>query len=98
MRRFGTSKMHLSLPVAWAADCSKSVVLFLWVCTLLNVHSSLAIILVWGGLVALLSMSSWCLVIVVWVFLAVSLVCLCFVIVVFPGHTHLLFLVKAISY
>ena len=38
--------------------------------------------------VALLSLSSWCLVIVVWLFLAVP--CLQFVIVVFPDHTHLL--------
>ena len=43
-------------------------------------------------LVALLSVSSWCLVIVVWLFLAVPWVCLRFVIVVFPDHTHLLFL------
>ena len=34
-------------------------------------------------LVALLSLSSWCLVMVVWLFLAVSCVCLRFVIVVF---------------
>ena len=44
-------------------------------------------------LVALLSLSSWCLVIVVWLFLAVSRVCVQFMIVVFPDHTHLLFLV-----
>ena len=43
-------------------------------------------------LVALLSLSSWCLVIVVWFFLAVPWVCLQFVIVVFTDHTHLLFL------
>ena len=43
-------------------------------------------------LVALLSLSSWCLVSVVWLFLAVSWACLQFVIVVFPDHTHLLFL------
>ena len=43
-------------------------------------------------LVALLRLSSWCLVIVVWPFLAVQWVCLQFVIVVFPDHTHLLFL------
>ena len=43
-------------------------------------------------LVALLSLSSWCLVIV-WLFLAVLWVCLQFVIVVFPDHTLLLFLV-----
>ena len=38
--------------------------------------------------VALLCLSSWCLVIVVWLFLAVPRVCLQFVIVVFPDHTH----------
>ena len=43
-------------------------------------------------LVVLLSLSSWCLVIVVWLFLAVPWVCLQFVIVVFPDHTLLLFL------
>ena len=41
-------------------------------------------------LVALLSLSSWCLVIVVWLFLVVPWVCLRFVFVVFP-HTNLLF-------
>ena len=39
-------------------------------------------------LVALLSLSSRCLLIVVWLFLAVPWVCLQFVIVVFPDHTH----------
>ena len=43
-------------------------------------------------LVALLSLSSLRLVIVVWLFLAVPWVCMQFVIVVFPDHTHLLFL------
>ena len=43
------------------------------------------------ALVALLSLSSWCPVIVVWLFLAMPWVCLQFVIVVFPDHTHLLF-------
>ena len=43
-------------------------------------------------LVALLSLSSRCLVMVVWLLLAVPWVCLRFVIVVFPDHTHLLFL------
>ena len=42
-------------------------------------------------LVALLSLSSWCLVSVAWLFLAMSWVCLQFVIVVFPDHTLLLF-------
>ena len=57
------------------------------------VPSSFAIILIGKReLVALLSLSSWCLVIFVWLFLAVPWVCLQFVIVVFPDHTHLLFL------
>ena len=42
-------------------------------------------------LVALLSLSSWCIVMVVWLFLMVPWVCLWFVIVVFPDHTNLLF-------
>ena len=41
-----------------------------------------------GELVALLIMSLWCLVIVVWLFLAEPWVCLQFVIVVFPDQTH----------
>ena len=44
-------------------------------------------------LVALLNLSSWCLVTVEQLFLAVPWGCLQFVIVVFPDHTHLLFLV-----
>ena len=61
-------------------------------CTLLYVHSSIAIILMGKReLVALLNLSSWCLVMVVWLFLAVPSGCLRFVIVVFPDHTHLLF-------
>ena len=47
-----------------------------------------------AGCFALLCLSSLCLVIVVWLFLTVPRVCLQFVIVVFPDHTHLLFLVK----
>ena len=39
-------------------------------------------------LVALLSLPSLCLVIVVWLLLAVPWVCLQFVVVVFPDHTH----------
>ena len=42
-------------------------------------------------LVAMLKLSSWCLVMVERLFLAVPLGCLRFVIVVFPVHTHLLF-------
>ena len=62
-------------------------------CTLLYVHSSIAIILMGKReLVALLNLSSWCLVMVERLFLAVPRGCLRFVIVVFPDHTHLLFL------
>ena len=39
-------------------------------------------------LVALLNLSSWCLVMVEWFFLAVPQGCLRFFIVVFPEHTH----------
>ena len=61
-------------------------------CTLLYVHSSIAIILMGKReLVALLNLSSWCLVMVEWLFLAVPWGCLRFVIVVFPDHTRLLF-------
>ena len=62
-------------------------------CTLLYVHSSTAVILVWKReLIALLNLSSWCLVMVERFFLAEPRGCLQFVIVVFPDHTHLLFL------
>ena len=99
--------MHSSPPVALAAVYSKAVVLLLlirfWLllpckcsvfcCTLLCVHSSFAIILMEKReLVALICLSSWCLVIVVWLFLTMQQLCLQFVIVVFPDHTHLLFL------
>ena len=60
-------------------------------CTLLYVHSSIAINLM-GKLIALLNLSSWCLVMDERLFLAVPRGCLQFVIVVFPDHTHLLFL------
>ena len=61
-------------------------------CALLYVHSSIAIILMGKReLVALLGLSSWRLVLVELLFLAVPRGCLRFVIVVFPDHTHLLF-------
>ena len=61
-------------------------------CTLLCVRSGIAIILVGKReLVALLNLSSWCLVIFERLFLAVPQGCLRFVIVVFPDHTHLLY-------
>ena len=60
---------------------------------LLYVHSNIAIILMGKReLVALLNLSSWCLVVVEWLFLALPWGCLRFVIVVFPDHTHILFL------
>ena len=66
-------------------------------CTLLYVHSSIAIILMGKReLVALLNLSSLCLVMVERLFLAVPWGCLRFVIVVFPDHTHYLFLVSMV--
>ena len=63
-------------------------------CMLLYVRSSIAIILMGKTeLVALLNLSSWCLVMVERLFLVVPRGCLQFVIVVFPDHTHLLFLI-----
>ena len=61
-------------------------------CAILCVHSSFAIISIGKReLVALLCLSSGCLMIVVWLFLTMPRVCLEFVIVVFPDYTHLLF-------
>ena len=61
-------------------------------CTFLYVPSNFAIILMRKReLVVLLGLSSWCLVMVERLFLAVPWVSLQFVIVVFPDHTHLLF-------
>ena len=55
-------------------------------CTLTYVHSSIAIILMGKReLIALLNLSSWCLVMVERLFLAVPQGCLQFVIVVFQG-------------
>ena len=74
-------------PIVGVCNCS------MFCCTLLYVHSSIAIILMGKReLVAVLNLSSWCLVIVEWFFLAVPCGCLRFVIVVFPDHTNLLFL------
>ena len=67
-------------------------------CKLLYVHSSIIAIILMGKreLVALLHVSSWCLVMVEWLFLVVPWGCLRFVIiiVVFPDHTVLLFYLK----
>ena len=68
-------------------------------CTFLYVHFSIAIILMGKReLIALLNLSSWCLVMVERLFLTVPRGCLQFVIVVFPDHTHLLFLFDLILY
>ena len=76
----------IATPVVGFYNCS------LFCCALLYVHSSLATIAMGKReLVALLCLSSWCLVIVVWLFLMMPRICLQFVIVVFPDHTHLLF-------
>ena len=78
-------------PIVGVCNCS------MFCCTLLYVNSSIAIILVGRReLIALLYLSSWCLVMVEWLFLAVPRGCLQFVIVVFPDHTHLLFLIVLI--
>ena len=70
----------------------------MYCCTLLNVHSSFATILMRKReLISLLSLSFWCLVIVVWLLLAVQWVYLQFMSVVFPDHTHLLFIWVNIS-
>ena len=67
-------------------------------CALLYVHSSFAIILMGTReLVASLCLSSWCLVIVMWLFLTIPRVCLQFVIVLFPDHTHLLVFLSIIN-
>ena len=78
-------------PIVGVCNCS------MFCCSLLYVHSSIAIDLMGKReLVALLNLSSWCLVMVERLFLAVPRGCLQFVIVVFPDHTHLLFLFKNI--
>ena len=62
---------------------------------LLYVHSSFAIILMGKReLIALLNLSSWCLVMIERLFLSVPWACLQFVIVVFPDHTHLILLFR----
>ena len=75
--------MFIVTPIVGVCNCS------MFCCTLLYVHSSIAVILMGKReLVALLNLSSWCLVMVGQLFLAVRLGCLRFVIVVFPDHTH----------
>ena len=79
--------LFIVTPIVGVCNCS------MFCCTLLCVRSSIAIILMGKReLVALLNLSSWCLVVVERLFLAVPQGCLRFVIMVFPDHTHLLFL------
>ena len=67
-------------------------------CALLYVYCSIAIILMGKReLITLLNLSSWYLLVVGWLFLAVPRGCLQFVIVVFPDHTHLLFLPQQVK-
>ena len=89
--RFQVLKYYCCLfivtPIVGVCNCS------MFCCTLLYIHSRIAIILMGKReLVALLNLSSWCLVMVGRLFLAMPRGCLQFVIVVFPDHTHLLFL------
>ena len=75
--------LFIVTPIVGVCNCS------MFCCTLLYVHSSFAIILMGKReLIALLSSSSWCLLMAVWLFLAVPWVCLRFVIVVFSDQTH----------
>ena len=70
--------LFIVTPIVGVCNCS------MFCCTLLYVHSSIAIILMGKRqLVALLTSSSWCLVVVEWLFLAVPWDCLRFVIVEF---------------
>ena len=81
--------LFIVTPIVGVCNCS------MFCCTLLYVHSSIAIILMGKReLIALLNLSSWCLVIVEGLFLTVPRGCLQFVIMVFPDHTHLLFLMS----
>ena len=84
--------LFIVTPIVGVCNCS------MFCCTLLYVHSSIAIILMGKReLIALLNLSSWCLVMVERLFLAVPWGCLQFVIVVFPDHTHLLFFMRKTS-
>ena len=70
-------------PIVGFCNCS------MFYCALLCVYSSFANISMGKReLIALLRLSSRCLVIVVWFFLTIPRVYLQFVIVVFPDHTH----------
>ena len=85
--------LFIVTPIVGVCNCS------MFCCTLLYVHSGIAIILMGKReLIALLDLSPWCLVMVERLFLTVPRGGLQFVIVVFPDHTHLLFLEKPVSF
>ena len=85
--------LFIVTPIVGVCNCS------MFCFTLLYVHFSIAIILMGKReLIALLNLSSWCLVMVERLFLTVPRGCLQFVIVVFPDHTHLLFLIGHIAF
>ena len=87
LRRWFCCCLFIVTPIVGVCNCS------MFCCMLLYVRSSIAIILMGKSeLVALLNLSSWCLMMVERLFLVVPRGCLQFVIVVFPDHTHLLFL------
>ena len=78
--------LFIVTPIVGVCICS------MFCCTLLYVHSSIAIILMRKiELIALLNLSSWCLVMVERLFLTVPRGCLQFVVVVFPDHTDYYF-------
>ena len=82
----------ITLFVYCYSHCGSLLLFYVLLYVTLYVHSSIAIILMGKReLIALLNLSSWCLVMVEQLFLAVPQGCLQFVIVVFPDHTHLLF-------
>ena len=84
--------LSIVTPIVGVCNCS------LFCCTLLHVHSSIAVVLMGKReLIALLNLSSWCLVVVGRLFLAVPRGCQQFVIVVFPDHTHYFGLLQQID-
>ena len=84
--------LFIVTPIVGVCYCS------MFCCALLYVHSGVAVVLMGKSeLDALLGLSRWCLVMFEWLFLMVPYGCLQFVIVVFPDHTHLLFLFSTLA-
>ena len=76
-------------PIVGFCNCSMfCCAFFLSFLVLYNVCPFAIILMRKRELVALLSLSFWCLVIVVWLFPMMPWVCLQFVMVLFPDHTH----------